>query len=426
MILPIYNGGASGIVDSARIYIQGMLDRFGEGYFAQFFTQSFFQANLLKSIMQPGSWRMDDSYDLADNGTSAFHVYHFIPCLRLFAAHPPLLPPQGVTCLELKPLLSFIFTWFRSMDVAQGFETARFDSSILGCRLRFLIALLEKHPVQTLWATNARTMSYVWFKSLRQLLYLFQRLSSISMWKTGGGFLPANPHVHIDPYNRDGQHFIDLVQEYDADLLVQWSRDRLRSSESFYNASTIPASHFMKAPSSRSHSTGPSQQDQASLKPKATGNKRSANAMNPDFISIKPLFELANAPTNEKGVFQQLSAASPQGTCMPVLTNPDGKSALICFSSAVGSPFNKCNLANCIRKTSSRRPYTFLPCRLQPAILGQSTRNLLGTSRHLSSTSWRVESYSTIRVPQSKDAVNPVVGHTVVIVRGGGHSICRS
>ena len=52
------------------------------------------------------------------------------------------------------------------MDVAQGFESAKFDDSILGCRLRYLMLLLDRHPVQALWATQARTMTYVWFKSL--------------------------------------------------------------------------------------------------------------------------------------------------------------------------------------------------------------------------------------------------------------------
>jgi hypothetical protein len=352
MILPIFNGGATGIVDTARIYMQGMLDRIAEGYFSQFFTQSFFQASVLKSLQQPGSWRMDDSFDPTESDVSAFHVYNFIPSLRLFAAHPALLPAAGFSCLELRPLASFIHTWFRSMDVAQGFASAKFDTSILGCRLRYLMSLLERHAVQTLWATNARIMTYIWFNSLRSLLYLFQRLSSVSMWKAEGGFLPADPHVHVCPYNRDGQHFIDLVQDFDADLLVQWGRDRLHSAESFYPKNLVPESHFVKSQVLRIPTPSDSLSDNGNKK-KADA-KRPAPAMAADFISAKPLFELVNAPLTEKAVFLEFQSSSPNGTRMPVLQNPDGKSALICFSSSVGPPFNKCNLAQCIQNQTKR------------------------------------------------------------------------
>jgi hypothetical protein len=340
--------------------MQGMLDRIAEGYFAQFFTQSFFQAPLLKSLMQPGSWHMADAFDPREGDPSSFHVYNFLPALRSLAAHPALLPAKGLTCLELRPLALFIHTWFRSMDVAQGFERARFDTSILGCRLRFLMSLLERHAVQTLWATNAKVMTYIWFQSLRSLLYLFQRLSSASMWKAGGGFLPAAPHVHVCPYNREGQHFIDLVQEFDSNLLVQWGRDRLHSSESFYPANLVPDCHFLQPQITRVPKNNYQTTDAAALNAAAKKHpeKRSAGTMNPDFVSVKPLFELVCPPQTEREVFLQFASSAPVGTRMPLLQHPDGKSSLICLSSAVGPPFNKCNLAQCLRnqKSKTRNP----------------------------------------------------------------------
>jgi hypothetical protein len=239
MVLPIFSTAAIGVVDSACIYMQGLIDRLGEGYFTQFFTQSFFQAPVLKALMQPSSWRMDPAYEPSKGDASSFHVYNFLPCLRQFTAHPALLPAEGLTCLELKPLALFTSTWFRSMDVAHGFESAKFDhASMLGCRLRCLMLLLDRHPVQALWANQARAMTYVWFKSLGSLLYLFQRLASSSMWKDCAGFLPADPNVHICPYDGDGQHFLNQVQDFDADIILQWSRDRLRNLEAF--CSSLP------------------------------------------------------------------------------------------------------------------------------------------------------------------------------------------
>ena len=107
------------------------------------------------------------------------------------------------------------------MGINQDFETSKSDHSILGSRLRFLMALLDRHPVQLLWSSNAWTMTFVWFRNLQSLLYLFQRLATGAMWKAHSEFLPAAPHVHICPYNQDGLHFIDLVQDFDAYLLIE-------------------------------------------------------------------------------------------------------------------------------------------------------------------------------------------------------------
>jgi len=45
-------------------------------------------------------------------------------------------------------------------------------------RLRYLTAILERHQVQLLWASNAKTVAHVWFEHPQSLLCLFQRLST--------------------------------------------------------------------------------------------------------------------------------------------------------------------------------------------------------------------------------------------------------
>jgi hypothetical protein len=147
-----------------------------------------------------------------------------------------------------------------------------------------------------------------------------------------------------------------MVQDYDAEQLLQWGRDGLCSSEAFYNSSQVPASHFVKVQVHRiPTSTVPSAASDPSNKPKkSTGNKRSAPTSSPDFVSAQPVFELVNAPTDDRGCFSQFMEANPTGSRMPQLPNQEGKFSLICFSSAASAPFNKCNLAQCFRNQISR------------------------------------------------------------------------
>lgn len=142
------------------------------------------------------------------------------------------------------------------------------------------------------------------------------------------------------------------MQDFDADLLIQWGRDRLHSPESFYPVTLVPDSHFIPMRATRAER--PPAQPAESGGQKKERAKRPAQALTPDFISAKPLFELVSAPQTEKAVFLQFQSSSPNGTRMPILQNPDGKSALICLSSSVGPPFNKCHLAQCLRNQTSR------------------------------------------------------------------------
>ena len=51
LLLPIFSTGATGIVDSARLYIQSIVDRQGQENFSTFYTQLFFQAVVLKNLL---------------------------------------------------------------------------------------------------------------------------------------------------------------------------------------------------------------------------------------------------------------------------------------------------------------------------------------------------------------------------------------
>jgi hypothetical protein len=378
IMLPVFQAAAPGSIDAARLYIQASLDSRNEGYFAQFFSSSFFQSSTLKALLQPASWNMEESFDPATGDSSNFQVYSFVRCLKNYSQHPSLLPYNGFTCLELRPLAQFVLYWFRSLDTPANFvtnEIAHFDQSLLGTRLTYLATLLQRHQVQTLWSMNSKDTTYIWFQSLRSLLYLFQRLTTASMWKLNSGFLSGNP-VNICPYTQDSQHFLNLIQEWDADQLMTWGRDRLAGSHFFTAGTVIHSSHFTRGPE-RLPPPVPRLTPFLDKKPepRQPAVKRTREVPTPDFVAAQPLFELVAPPRETRGIVTIFTQASPQNAAKPALPNgQDGKSVLICFASSCCAPFNVCNLAAChagqtrrVRKNApAPTPFSHVDLALEP------------------------------------------------------------
>ena len=360
VLLPMYST-PPGSVDAARIFLQGMLDAQGENYFQTFFTHSFFEAKLLKLLILPSSWDMAETFDpTLCNGNHSFNVYNFLPCLKTHARQPALLPTNGIPILELQPLSQFILAWFRGMDWQHGATSSKFDSSLLGTRLRYLAALLSQHTVQVLWATAQRECTFVWFHSLRSLLHLFQRLCASLAWQADTGFLSASAHVTLNPELRDSQHFLDLLRRYDADLQDQWRPGRLVSSQSLISSSTIPPNHFQRTrlnftPATVPLTTTSSRSQPTTSQQPASRTKRDIAALSDDFTAVHPLLDIVGPAPNHRGiVMTTFLKACPVGQKMPQLPGPDGKSALICFPSSVAAPYNTCCTTTC-RDNQSRR-----------------------------------------------------------------------
>jgi hypothetical protein len=63
-------------------------------------------------------------------------------------------------------------------------------------------------------------MFFIWLNHVQALLHLFQCLIMASSVKVGAGF-PVTLPVTI-PFNRDGLHFLDAIQDFDKSVHVQW------------------------------------------------------------------------------------------------------------------------------------------------------------------------------------------------------------
>ena len=361
ILMPVFSGSHPDQVDPVRTLIQGMIDQQGEGIFTRSYTSQFFQARTLRALLQIPSWNMDESFDTSQSDSGSFTIYGFLKALRSHGHSPALLPTEGLSLLEAKQVAQFILAWFRSLDVPYGLDTAKFDASILGSRLLYLSSILDRHNVHSLWEHGGRkAMTFVWLKHVRALLHLFQRLVTASSVKAGAGFLITSP-VTLDPFNRDGQHFLDAIQEFDRSVHVQWRAGRLLSSQAFYDLALLPSCHFIAAPRPPplTQREQPPTRD-ADTKKRSNASSSSTSGPN-NFTAVHNLFDLAGSnPNNRGGVAARFLGINPPSNPMPKLLGPGqngqpGKLTLLCFPSSVGAPFNTCCTSECLRGQSSRK-----------------------------------------------------------------------
>jgi hypothetical protein len=256
----------------------------------------------------------------------------------------------------MKQLAQFILAWFRSLESSYGLRSAKFDLSILGSRLIFMTAILDRHQVHNLWENGGRkAMTFVWLSNVRSLLHLYQRLVTASSLKREAGFLLTSP-VTIDPTNRDGIHFLDCVQSFDKSIHHQWRANRLLSPQAFFDHALIPSSHFI--PVSRPL---PVPIPKVPTIKKEGEKKRPISTGTNDFVATQNLFDLAGANPNDRGgIASRFMGVNPPGAPMPKLLSDSengqpGKLTLICFPSSVGAPFNSCCTSDCLHGQTSRK-----------------------------------------------------------------------
>ena len=364
VLLPLFTGTPTGTIDSAKAFLQGLIDQNGEGFFTSYFTHLFFQAPTLKSLLLVSSWNMDEGFDPLLSDNTSFNIYSFLPSLRSQAHLPPLLPADGLRILAVKQLAQFILAWFRGMDISFGLDRSAFDLSILGTRLIYLTRLLDRHQVHHLWENGAqKAMTFVWLANVRSLLHLYQRLVTSSVWKRDAGFLATSP-VTLDPFNRDQQHFLDLLRTFDSAVQHQWRSGRLLSPQSFYDIALLPPSHFTRVTRPPTLSLGPAATTTSTTRNESAQAQRaraSAETRVSDFVATQPLFAfVTRPPSNRGGVASRFLQVNPQGHPMPKLqleglNGQPGTFSLICFPSSVSAPHNRCCTAECLRGQKDRK-----------------------------------------------------------------------
>ena len=104
-----------------------------------------------------------------------FHVYQFIPMLHSCQGHPYLIPSKGLTLQEANDLGYLVLTLFSIVDIGKDLGKCYIDASELGSRLLEWRAIPCRTFIMDVGTAHPACVTNEWLKSLRMLLYFFQR-----------------------------------------------------------------------------------------------------------------------------------------------------------------------------------------------------------------------------------------------------------
>ena len=122
VLQPVFTAANLNTVQAeVRNYVQALMNARGGGSnFLQVYSGQFFSAALLRPLLNNHSWEMSPGFDPIINDKLSFNIYSFLKCLRGYETHPTLLPSAGLDILLSKCLVTFVYMWFRGMDVEAG------------------------------------------------------------------------------------------------------------------------------------------------------------------------------------------------------------------------------------------------------------------------------------------------------------------
>jgi hypothetical protein len=102
-----------------------------------------------------------------------------------------LLPAKGIWLLQAKHLGYMVPLRFRMMDMKPDFLTSSFDSSVLGQRLLQWSTLPDSPTIHHLWVENPRLLTFLWFSTLREALFIMHSWVKAQRFHSEQGFHTA-------------------------------------------------------------------------------------------------------------------------------------------------------------------------------------------------------------------------------------------
>jgi hypothetical protein len=363
--MPPFSSFMEAVLRPAQVHVSGIYD------------PNFFSSTFLHAFLSVESWMVNDHINPENVPSETFHVYRMISSLQPFAGHALTLPPMGLTQLQAKQIGILTYYLFAMMDLEDGsFSDIKFETSILGQRLKAWSLLPDSAMIHSLWNQSPLQATYQWFASLQSLLSTMQTWIKKLRYHPERGFYYARDtsgrkYLLLDsqlPSHIPGRtdSLTESLRQYDTIFETRWFRSSFM--DSIWSA-PIPSGHGgipLPPPRGRDERQAyndPNDRNRETKRQRLGGPKHT----NPDFICRSPLMECsARVPANST-LLTTIFGRFNRPIQFPRLEAATGTSQTICLNSAFLAPYNCCTTRLCgDRRSVPRIPRLHIDLSCEP------------------------------------------------------------
>jgi hypothetical protein len=231
---------AKGYLPNFYNYVEALLSRQGI-LIESAYAKTFFTTDRIHALLSVESWAMSpQTKDLASIPAKTLHVYSFLQCLTEYSSQATLLLKDGISLLQAKHLDNMIPLLFRMINMKQDFITSPFDSSVLGTRLQQWSTLTDNPAIHHLWIGNPRLLTYLWFSTLREALFIIHCWAKAQRFHSAQGFFSATDTVHGSTRIVLTDTFPSHIPGQTTTLMEAFHRYDLQFSARWYDAAYSP------------------------------------------------------------------------------------------------------------------------------------------------------------------------------------------
>ena len=335
--MPRFSSFIEAVLRPAQVHVSGVYD------------PNFFSGTFLHAFLSVESWMVNDHILPANVPNETCNVYRLIASLQPLTGHLLALPPKGLTQLQAKQIGILTYYLFAMTDLEDGtFSDGKFETSILGQRLKAWSQLPNSAMIHGLWNQSPTQVTYQWFASLQSLLHTMQSWIKRLRYHKDRGFYHAKDDLGRKYLMLDSQlpshipgrtdSLVESLRQYDTIFESRWFRSSFM--DSIWTAPLSPGHGGESPRESRNHYTAYGDE----LKPPPNKRLRLAGTKhkNPDFISQKPLMEVTTPVPANSTLLNTLFGRFSRPIQFPRLKNMNGTLQTICLNSAFTSPHNCC------------------------------------------------------------------------------------
>jgi hypothetical protein len=257
------------------------------------------------------------------------------------------------------------------IDMKADFLTSRFDGSVLGQRLLQWSTLPDSPAIHHLWMENPRLLTFLWFSTLREALFIMHSWVKAQRFHSAQGFHTATDTAigterlliaDTFPSHIPGQQttLMEAFTRYDLQFAARWYEAAYSPHDPTWRSQPPPDQFVFVTPPippaisveprepSRKQQQHERQQERLRdpiKRPKLESVKAIQKAA--DFTSGAYLFEPVVPLPKDQPAITTILARLKKGARFPKVQNSHGTFEYICFHSAFPPPHNRCVTAKC-------------------------------------------------------------------------------